>query len=178
MTLRRMYYASVALLSALLVTTQANGQTIPEAARKSMGKLVGVWKIELLVDGAVVKSEIDAKWNQDKTAVCYYGHGIDRQTKKPTTWTGIIGWDGEHKVLVEYSVASNGELFISTLETSDKDWRSPTKGTMLVDGQYKQFKRLRIFKWNSPDEIVILGQKNTIEGKPVPDHKVTLRRVK
>ena len=178
MTVFQMWITRVVLMATLLVTTCANGQKIPEAARKSMGQLVAVWEIEENVDGEMSKGEIDAKWNRDKTAVMYFGRGSDRLTKKPTTWTGLIGWNGKRKVLVEYSVASNGELYNSTLDTSKEIWRSPTKGTLLIDGQYKRFKTLRTFKWKSPDEFIIIGTSKSVDGESVPDTTATFRRVR
>ena len=178
MTVFQRWAAGGILMAAVLATTCANGQTIPETARKSMGQLVGVWEIEEQVDGEMSKSKIDGKWNHDKTAVVYFGRGRDRLTKKPFTWTGLIGWDGKRKVLVEYSVASNGELFNSTLDTSKENWRSPTKGTSLIEGQYKRFKTLRTFKWKSPDELVIIGRSTTVDGESVPDTTATFRRVR
>jgi hypothetical protein len=178
MTVFRTWTAGGIFMATLLATTCIDGQTIPEAARKSMGQLVAVWEIEELVDGEMSKGEIDTKWNRDKTAVIYSGRGSDRLTKKPVTWTGLIGWDGKRKVLVEYSVASNGELYNSTVDISKENWRSPTKGTLLIEGQYVRFKTLRTFKWKSPDEFIIIGTSKSVDGESVPDTTATFRRVR
>jgi hypothetical protein len=177
LTMKMLLCATVATLATILWNNHAVGQEIPDSARKELARFVAMWEIEDAVDGEAIKSTIDAKWNDDRTAVTYTWRGTNPDTNKPASSTGVIGWDGSRKVLVEFAVSSSGEVFTSTFHPAEGEWRCPTEGTELVEGKFKPFKTVRIFKWN-PSGFDIIGTEKTLDGEARPDTTAALRRVK
>jgi hypothetical protein len=175
--MRTLLCATAVVVAMIQWSTLAQGQEIPESARESLGRFVAMWEVEDTVDGEVILSKIDAKWNEDRTAVVYTWRGMDRNTNKPATSTGIIGWDGSRNVLVEFAVSSGGETFSSTFHVTGEEWRCPTEGTVLEEGKFTTFKSVRVFKWN-PSGFEIISTENMRDGEKGPDTTATLRRVK
>jgi hypothetical protein len=156
----------------------AQSPCIPDAAMKQMSSLIGTWKCETRIGDKITHEDLVAKWGENKDAVIWEWKGKDIVTGQVGTSTGIIGWDGRQNVLFEAGVASTGETFIATHGLGSDRWESPTKGTRLIDGKFVRETSMRIFKWNSSDELSITSKNRKIKDRDEPDVVGILRRSK
>lgn len=178
MSINRLFVVSFLVLG-LQYAGSASGQGIPGAEHKAIGRLVGSWKCVDRSGGTVVEGDLVADWNPSKTAVIWHWRGpLVDDPKRPITSSGILAWDGLKKAVVEHAYGSTGEMFSASHKITEKRWTSPLKGALLIQGKFKKEKALRIFKFNSDDELVIVAMNRMVDGKEAPDIVSTFTRVK
>lgn len=177
MSVRRFFPALVVLMSCC-ATTVARGQNIPDKVVKQLGSLVGTWKIEVRLGDKVAHENLTCTWSGGKDAVIWEWKGTDITNGVSSTSTGIIGWDGREEVLVEMGVGSTGETFRATHTLGLDQWDSPTKGTRMVDGKIVREESLRVFKFATPDELLIDVKDRKLKGESQPEITSIFRRVK
>ncbi len=110
------------------------------------------------------------RWSLDKTALTYDWSGTDFITGEKNSGAGILGWDAVKQMVVELEIDADGSTFKSTHHNlKNGNWRSPTKGSMIIDGKPIQLKSLRFFDWKSNDEWHGTTKNRMLDGKPKPD---------
>ena len=167
----------VASILVLAFASQASAEAMPAHVHKALGKLVGEWTMETVVEGKASQSTLVAKWSEDKACITYSWKGKDFVTGTDNSGTGILGWDGNRKLVVEHELDSDGSVFTATHQiTEDGEWTSPTHGWSIIDGKTEHFESSRTFKWASDDEWEVKGTRHFVGGKRQPDIVTTVRR--
>lgn len=176
MVRRHTVFAAASVLI-LTITSHAHAQAMPAHVHKALGRLIGEWTMETVVKGETSKSTLVSKWSEDKACIIYTWKGTDFVTGKENSGTGILGWDGARKLVVEHELDSDGSVFTATHQiTEDGEWTSPTHGTSIMDGKTEHFESSRTFTWTSDDEWEVKATRHFVGGKRQPDIVTTVRR--
>ena len=161
------------------VASQASAQQMPEHVQTALGKLVGKWTMETVVDGKKTQSKIVVEWAVNDTVLMFKWQGTDFITGKQEASTGILGWNPIKKLVVEYEIGSGGYTSQATHHISkDGKWVSPIRGSTFLDGKAVFYEEQRTFRFVSKDEWVVTGTDRVIDGEPQPSDKSTFRRNK
>ena len=155
----------------LLPASTSRAQEIPDHVKKAISQLVGDWTCETVIGDMTSKWEFHCRMTPDETSVIYHWSGADMFTGKPTSGSGILGWDGVKQMVVELEIDSDGSTFRSTHHILESgEWRSPTTGSTVVDGKPVYLESLREFKF-SEDGKTWTGRDlhRILDGKPQPD---------
>ncbi|MHB0958896.1 MAG: hypothetical protein ACYC0X_14870 [Pirellulaceae bacterium] len=157
--------------------SQASAQAMPSHVHKALGRLVGEWTMETVVEGKTSRSTLASKWSEDQACIIYTWKGNDFVTGKDNSGTGILGWDGARKLVVEHELDSDGSVFTATHQIAENgEWTSPTQGWSIVDGKTEHFESLRVFHWTSDDQWEVKATQHYVAGKRQPDVMSTIRR--
>jgi hypothetical protein len=130
-----------------------------------------------VVDGKKSSWEITCKWSADNKCVTYYWSGTDILTGKPNSGSGIVGWDAAKQTIIEQEIDADGSTFSATHQILENgEWRSPTKGTSIIDGKPVELASIRVFELKSDKELVVTGTKRMVGGKPAPNDVSVCKR--
>lgn len=169
----------VLFVMSCLVVGNANAQGMPDLEHKTIDRLVGTWKCEDRSGDTVVTGDLVSQWNADKTVLIWHWAGpLPSAPDRAMTSTGMIGWNGRQKAVVERCFASTGEGFSARHRITADKWESPARGTLLIDGKFQVEKSLRTFKFKSADEFRVIATRRVLDGKEQPDIVSTYTRVK
>ena len=162
-----------------LAPSSVSAQEMPSYVKKAIGRLVGQWSCETMVEGKKVTWDLECHWSSDESSVIYSWAGTDIVTGKPNSGSGILGWDAVKQLVVELEIDADGSTYRSTHHILESgEWRSPTKGSTIVDGKPVHVESYRVFKWPSDDEWHGKSTDKMIDGKPQPDDTSVCRRRK
>lgn len=158
----------VAALTGVFVQ-QAFAQEMPESVKAELGKLVGKWTMETVVDGETTKSELEAKWTANESVVIFHWSGIDFDTGLKNSGTGMLGWDALRQLVVEHELDKDGASFFSTHHIAKGKWVSLTNGAIVADGKATYIESHREFKFASANTWTVVGRDRVVGGKAAPD---------
>lgn len=162
-----------------LVPSSVCAQEMPTHVKKVIGRLVGQWSCETTVDGKKVTWDLKCHWSPDESSVMYSWSGTDIVTGKPNSGSGILGWDAVKQLVIELEIDSDGSTYRSTHHILENgEWRSPTKGSTMIEGKPVHVESYRVFKWPSDDEWHGTSTDKMIDGKPQSDDTSICRRIK
>ena len=165
----------IAALTGLFVQ-QASAQGMPESVKAELGKLVGKWTMETVVDGETTKSEFEAKWTANKSVIIFHWSGTDFDTGLKNSGSGMLGWDALRQLVVEHELDKDGASFFSTHHIENGKWVSLTKGAIVADGKATYIESHREFKIASADKWTVVGRDRVVGGKAAPDVDSTFLR--
>jgi hypothetical protein len=149
------------LLSSILVliisqVSQARADEMPAVVRSALGRFVGDWDVDFMINGATLKTTAVVKWSDNKVSLILSLKGKDPVTGEDFSTTEIFGWDGAREVVVEHGFTSDGSSISATHPVNeDGEWTSPAHGWRLVEGKHIYEETVRYFKWKSDDELQI-----------------------
>lgn len=159
-------------------TSVGHAQGMPKTVKQQLGKLVGEWTIESRIEGTTAQAKLTSRWSPHEDCIVWHWSGTDAVSGTESTMTGMLGWDGLKERVFERGFSADGQTFTASHNISEKAWRSPTKGTVLMDGTLKESKSLRVFEWKSDDVLVITQRNRELDGKAEADSVGTFTRVK
>jgi hypothetical protein len=178
MTIRRATFM-LAVTMILVLTTHAQAEGIPETVKQQLGRLVGKWTIDSRVgDTTTAQARLSSQWSPNEDCVIWHWSGKGPVTGNSSTMSGMLGWDGHKNRVFERGFSSDGQTFTASHDISEKEWLSPTKGTQLMDGSFKEETSLRTFEWKSDDELTITSRNRELDGEPQSDVVAVFQRVK
>lgn len=166
-----------ALVCLLCCSTTSRAQ-VAEAFKAQAGKMIGTWIVEETKGEVVTKGELTAKWSEGGETVIWNYKQIDVSEGTPVTGSGMLGWDGKRKKVVEVGFWSTGEAIVGVHDQGENNWNCQTRITVQLDDAVKNGQAHRQFNWKTPDELEVVATKVFIDHRPKPDYTTVFRRKK
>ena len=166
------------LFLVLFPKVSVTAQQMPTEVHENLGKLVGTWQVKTTIDNKPVTETVTLEWSSDQNTLRYDGKGKNFQTGESETFSGILGWDGTQKLVVERGFNSLGGTMTATLAVKGNTWKSPTKSTDIVNGKITTETSDRIFKWKSDDQWSLMHTNQRINGKTEQDRISVFRKIR
>lgn len=162
-----------ACLATFLITVSftviSTAQEIPKETRHFFERLAGEWEIISTRGDTTMKDTLTAKvTTPNGEGIIWHWSGTDIDSGQAATAVGLMGWDGQKRVVVENMISSNGVTFSGTWSGSGNRWTGKTRGMELMDGEYKTSFDERVMEWESNDRMVIVSKGRLLSGKPQP----------
>ena len=161
----------------------ANEETAPaipaevsDVFKSQVGRFVGTWTVEETKGEQVVKGELTAEWSKGGESVIWNYVQTEPSPETKVTGSGMFGWDGRRKKVVEVSFWSSGEAVVGVHDRGDDTWNCQTRITVQTGEGLKNGQTHRRFTWKSPDELEIVATKVFVDHRPKPEYTTILKR--
>jgi hypothetical protein len=156
----------------------SKAQEIPKEAKQLLERLAGEWEVTTTRGDVTMADTMTAEMTPNGEGLIWYWSGTDIDSGQEATAVGLMGWDGQQRVVVENMVSSNGVTFSGTWSGSGDRWTSTGRGMELIDGEYKTAFDERVIEWDSDDRMIIASKDRLLSGKPQPGIKGVFERKK
>lgn len=156
----------IPIVFAVAFPVASTAQEIPKEVGKLFERLAGKWDVVSTLEGTSVKQKLTANKTANGEGLIWHWEGTDLDSGQVATAVGLMGWDGQQRVIVENMVSSNGVTFSATWSGSGDRWTSKTRGVEFIGGEYKTSFEERVMEWESDDKVVIVSKNRLVSGKP------------
>lgn len=149
---------------------------VPDEFKTQAGKMIGTWIVEETKGEIVTKGEFTAEWSVGGETVVWNYKQTEPTEGSIVTGSGLFGWDGRRKKIVEVGFWSTGEAIVGIHEMGDDKWTCQTRITVDGDEGVKNGQTHRNLHWKSADELEIVATKVFVNHRPKPDYTTVFRR--
>ena len=162
-------FSCLVLVTAICLPRISNAQEIPREVKEFLARLAGEWDITSKQGDKTMNDKLSAKMTKNNEGLIWHWGGTDIDSGATATSVGLMGWDGQKRVIVEHMISSNGVTFDATWTGSGNRWTSQTRSMELIEGEYKTAVEERVMEFESDDKMIIISKNRLLDGKPQPN---------